>query len=87
MNEGINECKGASSLKNDILFHFLKTIKNMQTLLEKINEKIDQFQLNATNSVEKANKAAGARARKASLDIEKMLKEFRKKSMEVQNKI
>ena len=59
----------------------------MQTLLEKINEKIDQFQLNATNSVEKANKAAGARARKASLDIEKMLKEFRKKSMEVQNKI
>ena len=59
----------------------------MKTLLDKINEKIDHFQENMTNHVEKANKAAGARARKASLEIEKMLKEFRKKSLEVQNKI
>lgn len=59
----------------------------MKTLLDSINEKIDTFQVNATSSVEKANKAAGARARKASLEIEKMLKEFRKKSLEVQNKI
>jgi hypothetical protein len=59
----------------------------MKTLLDKINEHIDNFQENATAQVEKANKAAGTRARKASLDIEKMLKEFRKKSMELQNKI
>jgi hypothetical protein len=59
----------------------------MKTLLDSINEKIDAFQLNATSSIEKANKAAGARARKASLEIEKLLKEFRKKSLEVQNKI
>ncbi len=59
----------------------------MKTLLDSINEKIDAFQANATCSIEKANKAAGARARKASLEIEKMLKEFRKKSMEAQNKI
>ncbi len=59
----------------------------MKTLLDKINEKIDHFQENATSQVEKANKAAGTRARKASLELEKMLKEFRKKSLEVQNKI
>ena len=59
----------------------------MKTLLDQINEKIDHFQENATSQVEKANKAAGTRARKASLELEKMLKEFRKKSLEVQNKI
>ena len=59
----------------------------MKTLLDKINEKIDHFQENTTIHVEKANKAAGTRARKASLELEKMLKEFRKKSLEVQNKI
>lgn len=59
----------------------------MKTLLDQINEKIDNFQANATNQAEKANKAAGTRARKASLELEKLLKEFRKKSIEVQNKI
>ncbi len=59
----------------------------MKTLVEKINEKIDAFQTNATNHIDKANKAAGTRARKASLELEKMLKEFRKKSLEVQNKV
>ncbi len=54
----------------------------MKTLLDSINEKIGHFQSNATAHVEKANKAAGTRARKASLDIEKQLKEFRKKSMD-----
>ncbi len=59
----------------------------MKTLTDQINEKIDQFQADVTSHVEKANKAAGARARKASLEIEKLLKEFRKKSLEAQNKI
>ncbi len=59
----------------------------MKTLLGKINEKIDHFQTNATTHVDKANKAAGTRARKASLEMEKMLKEFRKKSLATQNKI
>ncbi len=53
----------------------------MKTLLNSINEKIGHFQSNATAHVDKMNKAAGTRARKASLDIEKQLKEFRKKSM------
>jgi hypothetical protein len=59
----------------------------MKTLLEQINDKIDTFQKNTTLHVEKANKAAGTRARKASLEISKLMKEFRQKSMELQSKI
>lgn len=59
----------------------------MKTLLEKINESIDTFQTNATSQAEKGVKAAGTRARKASLELEKQLKEFRKKSMEWEKKI
>ena len=32
--------------------------------------------------IEKGNKAAGTRARKASLELEKLMKEFRKASLE-----
>ncbi len=53
----------------------------MKNLLDSINEKIDHFKSNASSHVEKSNKAAGTRARKASLEIEKQLKEFRKKSI------
>jgi hypothetical protein len=58
----------------------------MKTLLDQINEKIGHFQTNAHTHIEKANKAAGTRARKASLDLEKHMKEFRKRSMANQNK-
>ena len=54
----------------------------MNSLVEKINEHIDQFQENMASQVEKANKAAGTRARKISLELEKKLKEFRKRSLE-----
>lgn len=53
----------------------------MNELVAKINELIDAFQDNAAQQVEKGNKAAGARARKASLELEKQLKEFRKVSI------
>ncbi|MDR2912345.1 MAG: histone H1 [Alistipes sp.] len=58
----------------------------MKNLLHQINEKIEHFQANAASNVEKGNKAAGTRARKASLDLEKHFKEFRKKSLAEQNK-
>jgi hypothetical protein len=58
----------------------------MKTLLNQINGHIDSFQRNASNHIEKSNKAAGTRARKASLDLEKRLKDFRKKSIEFQGK-
>ncbi len=54
----------------------------MKELVDKINEQIAVFTENAALQVEKGNKAAGARARKASLDLEKSLKEFRKVSIE-----
>ena len=54
----------------------------MKKLVEKINAEIAAFQLNAEAQVVKGNKAAGARARKAALDLMKDLKEFRKASVE-----
>ena len=36
----------------------------------------------AALQIEKGNKAAGTRARKASLELEKLMKEFRKASLE-----
>ena len=53
----------------------------MKELLAKILVYIDAFAENAGLQVEKNNKAAGARARKASLELEKLLKEFRKVSI------
>ncbi|HIW97245.1 MAG TPA: histone H1 [Candidatus Tidjanibacter gallistercoris] len=54
----------------------------MQTLLDKINEQIEIFQTNANLQLTKNNKAAGTRARKAALEISKLMKEFRKESVE-----
>lgn len=54
----------------------------MQELVNKIKEQIAVFTENADLQVEKNNKAAGARARKASLEIEKLMKLFRKESIE-----
>ena len=54
----------------------------MKELVEKINAQIADFQVNAAAQVEKGNKAAGTRARKAALELSKLLKEFRKVSVE-----
>ncbi|VBB46380.1 conserved hypothetical protein [uncultured Paludibacter sp.] len=54
----------------------------MKALVEKIQGQIAAFSENAALQVEKGNKAAGARARKASLELEKSLKEFRKVSID-----
>ena len=53
----------------------------MKTLVAKINEEIAAFQVNAEAQAVKGNKAAGARARKAALELMKDLKEFRKVSV------
>ena len=54
----------------------------MKALVEKIKAEIEAFEVNAEAQVVKGNKAAGARARKAALELMKELKEFRKKSVE-----
>ena len=53
----------------------------MKTLVEQINAQVAEFQTNAAAQVEKNNKAAGTRARKAALELTKLLKEFRKVSV------
>ena len=57
----------------------------MKELVEKINATIAEFQVNAEAQVVKGNKAAGARARKAALELMKDLKEFRKESVAATN--
>ena len=54
----------------------------MKELVDKIAEVYANFQKEATAQVENGNKAAGTRARKASLELEKLMKEFRKASLE-----
>ena len=58
----------------------------MKELVDKINAGIATFVENATAQVEKGNKAAGTRARKAALELMKDLKEFRKVSTEAAKK-
>ena len=59
-------------------------IKNitMEKTFTQICELFDQFSKDANLQMEKSNKAAGTRARKVSLELEKLLKQFRKESLE-----
>lgn len=54
----------------------------MKELVEQINALYESFKVDADAQVEKGNKAAGARARKNSLALEKALKSFRVQSVE-----
>lgn len=54
----------------------------MKELVEKVAEMYASFEKDAKAQLENGNKAAGTRARKSSLEIEKAMKEFRKASLE-----
>ncbi len=54
----------------------------MKDLVSKIQTEFDTFMSEATAQVEKGNKAAGTRARKSAMELSKMMKEFRKVSVE-----
>ena len=58
----------------------------MKELVEKISALVADFSKDANAQIENGNKAAGTRARKASLEIEKAMKEFRKVSLEESKK-
>ena len=58
----------------------------MKEIVEKINATMEAFQKDAASQIESGNKAAGTRARKASLELEKLMKEFRKVSLEESKK-
>ncbi|KFF73652.1 histone H1 [Chryseobacterium sp. P1-3] len=53
----------------------------MKELLEKINAEFETFKTDSNLQLEKGNKAAGTRARKAALELSKLLKDFRKVSV------
>jgi hypothetical protein len=53
----------------------------MKNLIEKIDSLYEQFKVDANKNVV-GNKAAGTRARKSSLEITKLMKEYRAKSVE-----
>lgn len=52
----------------------------MEDLATKINETIAMFQAELEKNVS-GNKAAGVRARKASVELEKLFKQYRKESV------
>ena len=54
----------------------------MKELVANINAEYEVFAATAAAQVEKGNKAAGTRARKSALEISKLMKEFRKISVE-----
>ena len=57
----------------------------MKELLDNINHTFDSFRKDAESQLDKGNKSAGLRARRASLDLEPLLKQFRKLSLESAN--
>ncbi len=58
----------------------------MQELLVQITTEIEKFVAESAAQVEKGNKAAGTRARKSALELSKLLKDFRKVSIEESKK-
>ena len=58
----------------------------MKELVAKINAEFEAFTAETESLIEKGVKAAGARARKSTLEMEKLLKEFRKLSIEESKK-
>ena len=49
--------------------------------MKEIEAQMEQFTINANALADKGNKAAGVRARKASLVVAKLLKEYRAESV------
>ena len=78
--------KGEQKLINHIITTNFKTSKKMEELVKKIEELSAAFLKDAKAQVTNGNKAAGQRARKNSLEIEKLTKEFRKVSIEAAKK-
>ncbi len=58
----------------------------MKELIEEVGELYASFIVDAQSQYEKGNKAAGMRARKVSLEIEALMKKFRRISLEASKK-
>lgn len=58
----------------------------MEKLVNEIKKEFEVFEKNADAQVTKGNKAAGTRARKSALALSKLMKDFRKESVEAAKK-
>ena len=58
----------------------------MKELLVEINAKMQTFRTESAKFAEEGNKSAGVRARKATLALEKLFKQFRKESVKLAKK-
>jgi len=58
----------------------------MKEILDQLQNEFEALKSDAQQQIEKENKAAGTRARKSSLAIEKLMKEFRKASLDASKK-
>ena len=58
----------------------------MKELVEKVAALYADFSKDANAQIENGNKAAGTRARQASVELEKAMKEVRKASLEASKK-
>lgn len=58
----------------------------MKDLFAKISTEIETFKTESEQHIDKNVKAAGARARKSSLELEKLLKKFRRASIDESKK-
>lgn len=56
-------------------------MRNLEDLIKEIDAQINTFRDDSVLHLTKGNKAAGARARKASLQLTKLFKEYRKLSV------
>ena len=54
----------------------------MEKLISKNKTEMESFCKDADDKLSKGNKAAGTRARKSALELSKLMKEFRKVSVE-----
>ena len=70
----------------DKRYYCTLNLKIMKELIEKINAEFETFTTESDQQVEKGNKAAGTRARKAALELSKLFKDFRKVSVEESKK-
>jgi hypothetical protein len=76
------QTKAIANINISVTFVRILKLNAVKTLVSNLKESFASFEKDAVAHVENGNKAAGTRARKASLAIEKSLKEFRKKSVE-----
>ena len=78
-----NDRQNRQGLKPLTEYSFKTSKARIEKLLQEIRQTSDALLTDGTLQSERGNKAAGLRARKASLELERLTKAFREASLEV----